>query len=54
MKNLIFMWIVAITMLIETGILVYCVYHISTIILFSLALLAIGIVVSTTIDYFKK
>ena len=48
------MWIVTITMLIETGILVYCAYHISTIILFSLALLALLIVVSITIDCFKK
>ena len=54
MKNLFFMWIVTITMLIETGILVYCVYHISTIIFFSLALLALLTVISITIDYFKK
>ena len=54
MKHLVFMWIVAILMLTETGILLYCIYHISTILLFVLALLAAGIAVSTTIDYFKK
>lgn len=50
MKHLIFMWIVAIAMLIETGILLYCVYHIVTIFLFALAILAVGIAVSITLE----
>lgn len=54
MKNLIFLWLAAAFMLIETAFLLYCYYHIVTIFLVAIALMAVGCAVSITIDYINN
>ena len=54
MKNLSFMWIVAILMLLETSFLLYCYYHIVTVLLFVIALLGTWIAIDLTRDYYRK
>lgn len=54
MKNLIFLWIAAIFMLVETAFLLYCYYHIVTIFLVAIALLGICCAVGITIDFINN
>ena len=54
MKNLIFLWLAAAFMLIETAFLLYCYYHIVTILLVAIALMAVGYAVSITADYINN